>query len=765
MLLRWMFCLLGVLAVSSADEVTQRRSFEISFDSDTFLMDGKPFKYISGSLHYFRVPHQYWKDRLNKIRLLGFNAVSTYVEWSMHELSRGVFNFQGDADLETFIKLAQQMGLFVILRPGPYICAEREFGGYPAWLLSENPNMKMRTSDPSHAFFIEKWFHELFSRLKPLLYGNGGPIIMVQVENEYGSYPKHDKKYLSWLRDLYLSHIGDKAVLFTTDGWNQDMVNRGRIPGVFSTVDFGSIAGKSFSAREEVQKLFAPLRKIQPKGPLVNSEFYTGWLSYWGEPFATVDTANIIRTMRGLIQTNVSFNCYMIQGGTNFGYSSGSGSSDTLKLSLTSYDYDAPINEAGDLTEKYFAIRELLEEYGMRVGDEKEIEALKTKPKGDYGIVEMEPVVSLLQSSIGSEPVETVYPLTMESFNQSYGFIAYTHTVTDPPKDPSVLQVNIRDRALVLLDNVEISVLAYTVINETPLPPTMKSGMNLTLLVENQGRRNFQLLSDVTKGIISNATLDGKILENWSTVSYPLTPEDIKKIEEMATIDSLIDTYEFPVFLTASFTLPPPAQMNNEVRKEDMRGSETKMSEVVTETNAIPAGEQKLEQTVVETSKSRMPEEVKDSENKPQDAIQVENQTPAVPVNSVQMQEEVTEAADLTTTVAPTAGNDAETTSMGVSQARRKREIKSDDFPLDSYLDMTGWGKGLVFINGHNLGRYWHIGPQMTLFVPGVWLLPYPQKNRITILELHYAPHDKTVRFSTQPIFNITGPTVRQIYK
>ncbi|KAF6212146.1 hypothetical protein GE061_012667 [Apolygus lucorum] len=746
MLLRWTLCLsvillLQNLLVSSANEEKRRRSFEISYDNDTFLMDGEPFKYISGSLHYFRVPHQYWKDRLNKIRLLGFNAISTYVEWSTHELNRGEFNFEGDANIEDFIKTAHQMGLFVILRPGPYICAEREFGGYPAWLLSENPNMKMRTSDPSHAFFIEKWFHVLFSRLKPLLYGNGGPIIMVQVENEYGSYPKHDKKYLSWLRDLYLSHVGDKAVLFTTDGWNQDMVNRGRIAGVFSTVDFGS-------TREEVQKLFAPLRRIQPKGPLVNSEFYTGWLSYWGEPYSKVETVNIIRTMRGLIQSNVSFNCYMIQGGTNFGYTSGSGSSDTLKLSLTSYDYDAPINEAGDLTDKYFAMRELLEEYGMRVGDLKEIEALRSKPKGDYGIVEMEPVVSLLQSPIGSEPVTTTYPQTMEFFNQSYGFIAYTHTVTDPPKDPSVLQVNIRDRALVLLDNVEISVLAYTVINETPLPPTMKSGMNLTLLVENQGRRNFQLLSDVTKGVISNATLDGKILENWLTVSYPVTTEDIKKIEEMATIDSLIDTYEFPVFLTATFTLPPPAQKSNEVHVEDVRGSETTMSGVVAETAAPEV--QKPEQPVEEASRSQVPEE------KPEGGVKEKTLTPAVPVDSMQKQEEVTEAVEVSTTIAPVE----ETTVISVTQVRRKRETSGEDYPLDSFLDMTGWGKGLVFINGHNLGRYWHIGPQATLFVPGVWLLPYPQKNRITILELHYAPHDKTVRFSTQPIFNLTEPTV-----
>ncbi|BET00625.1 beta-galactosidase [Nesidiocoris tenuis] len=355
--------------------------------------------------------------------------------------------------------------------------------------------MKLRTSDTSHAFFVSKWFQQLFERISPFLYGNGGPVIMVQVENEYGSYPKHDKKYLNWLRDLYLSYVGDKAVLFTTDGWYQNMVNKGRIPGVFSTVDFGTTT-------EPVLKLFGPLRKVQPNGPLVNSEFYTGWLSYWGDPLSTVDTNNIIRTMRDLIEANVSFNCYMIHGGTNFGFTSGSGSDSILKLDLTSYDYDAPISEAGDLTDKYLAIRDLLKEFNYSVGSDEEIKGLRKSPKGNYGPVVLEPVISLMESPVSTLPVTTEYPQAMETFNQSYGLISYTHVLTDPPKDPSVLQVNVRDRALVLLDNEEISVLAYTVINETPMPSTMKTGMNLTLIVENQGRRNYQLLSDVTKVII-----------------------------------------------------------------------------------------------------------------------------------------------------------------------------------------------------------------------------------------------------------------------
>ncbi|KAL1131552.1 hypothetical protein AAG570_011169 [Ranatra chinensis] len=570
-------------------------------------MDGKTFRYASGEMHYFRVPRQYWRDRLHKMKAAGLNAVSTFTD---------------DWDLVNFIKLAEDEGLYVILRPGPYICAERDFGGYPAWLLTVNPNMKLRTSDPSHTFFIERWFKQLMPRLQPLLYGNGGPVIMVQVENEYGSYPLNDPTYLVWLRDLYRSYVGNAAVLFTTDGPGATYIKRGQIPGVLATIDFGP-------SKTSVNSTFAALRQIQPKGPLVNSEFYAGWLSYWGEDFSTAGIAPVKHTLQDMLHNNVSFNFYMFHGGTNFGFTSGSGSSSVFQPVITSYDYDAPITEAGDLTDKYIAIREVLSShYPAETIDIKNL----TSPKGNYGTVRMSGVVSLMGSPVGMEPVLSEGPVSFEALGQRYGFVAYHTKVVNPPRDPSVLQVNVRDRAIVFLDNKEVSVLQYTVINETPLPPTLTTGQTLTLLVENLGRRNYKMLSDCTKGLISNATIDGVVLKDWTVVGYPLNSADIVRVEDMGTTEGV----KLPAFFTGQF------------------------------------------------------------------------------------------------------------------------KLDKDVEPLDTFLDMSCWGKGVVFINGYNLGRYWHLGPQVTLYVPGVYLRPYPMTNKITLMELHYTHPNMTVTFTEKPFLNKT---------
>uniref|UniRef100_A0A0V0GCY9 Beta-galactosidase n=1 Tax=Triatoma dimidiata TaxID=72491 RepID=A0A0V0GCY9_TRIDM len=606
-------------SISSGQQVVDKgRVFTIDYDTNEFVMDGEPFTYASGELHYFRVPQPYWRDRLRKFRYAGLNAVSTYIEWSLHEPSPNKFVFDGEANISEFIKIAQEEDLFVIIRPGPYICAERDFGGYPAWLLTINPNMKLRTSDPSHTFFIARWFKHLMGKLQPWLYGNGGPIIMVQVENEYGSYPVNDPNYLLWLRDLYRNYIGNAAILFTTDGPSRNFVRRGKIPGILSTIDFGP-------TKTDMDRMYRPMRQVQPKGPLVNSEFYVGWLSYWGEPFRRTEIQPIVETLDKMLNQNISFNLYMFHGGTNFGFTAGSGSSDHFQPDLTSYDYDAPITEAGDLTDKYFAIKNAIKEVYPAGGSS----VKRFTEKGDYGSVDLKPVISLLNSPIGSEPVMSEYPITFEALGQRYGFVAYSTQIINPGRDPSVLQVNVRDRALVLLNDEEVSVLQYTLINETPLPSTLEPGQTLTLLIENLGRRNYQLLSDCTKGLISNATIDGVNLKDWKVIGFPLNPEDITQIEEIADQTENVTNIKLPAFYYGEF----------------------------------------------------------------------------------QIQGKV----------------------------------------LDSFLDMSQWGKGVVFINNYNLGRYWHIGPQFTLYVPGCYLRAYPEKNTITLLELHYIHPDKTVTFVTEP--------------
>ncbi|KAK9498758.1 hypothetical protein O3M35_003322 [Rhynocoris fuscipes] len=482
-----------------------------------------------------------------------------------------------------------------------------------------------------------------------------------------------------WLRDLYRSYVGNAAVLFTTDGPGRNYVTRGKIPGVLSTIDFGPTTS-------DMEKMYRPMRKVQPKGPLINSEFYVGWLSYWGEPFSKTEIEPIVSTLSKFLANNISFNLYMFHGGTNFGFTAGSGSSDHFQADLTSYDYDAPISEAGDLTDKYFAIKDAIKEIYPQGGSG----GVKNfTEKGDYGTIKLEKVISLLKSPIGTAPVMTEFPITFEDLGQRYGFVAYTVAVPNAGKDPSVLQVNVRDRAIVLLDEEEVSVLQYTYINETPLPSTLKARQKLTLLIENLGRRNYQLLSDCTKGLISNATIDGALIKNWNVVGYPLNPEDITKIEKV---------YE---------------------------ENKNKVVEVVQD-------EQKQE------SENGSNDEEEEKINKS------ENGTNLKLVNGK-------EKINLKSEYKYKVGSP--TFFIG------KFQIPEGKKPLDTFLDMSKWGKGVVFINNFNLGRYWHIGPQLTLYVPGCYLRPYPENNTIVLLELHYTHPENTVTFVTKPILDFVPKT------
>lgn len=622
-------CAIGILAVALSSTLqVDGGTIEVDNTNNVFLLDGKPFKYVGGSIHYFRLPNEYWRDRLRRIKLLGFNVVSTYIEWSLHEIEPGVYDFEGDKDFEKFVRTAQEEGLYVLIRPGPYLSSERDFGGFPGWLLNINPNMVVRTMDSAFIYYLERWLTVAFERINPLLYGNGGPILMVQVENEYGNYPINDRKYLTWLGNFMRSQVGEKALLYQTDNFNANALSKSHLPDVLSTVDFGC-SGASMANR------FSALRALQPHGPLVNSEFYTGEIFFWSHPRHYTSVQTVIDTMKLMLNANVSFNLYTVYGGTNFGFRAGGGLA-------TTYYYDIPLTEFGDLTEKYTAIRNLLRQYNWTVGSDEEIANISYVPKGSYGTVSLQPAVSLLDSPVGYQPVSTPYPLHMEAFKQYYGFIAYSHVIKTPLQDPSVLNVFARDRSIVLVDNEPIAQLVYTKTNTTSLPPSVKQGSKLTILVENQGRKYWGLFDDVIKGISGNVTIDGQVLQDWETVNYPMEPDDVKKVETLASSNALAKTIRPPAFYTANFTIPFPPKVNPD----------------------------------------------------------------------------------------------------GTPQA-----------PYQTCLDMTGWGKGFVWINGHNLGRYWYVGPQMTLYVPGVWLKPVPQVNTITIFELHYVNPDLTVNFVPEHIY------------
>merc|ERR1719317_733475 len=265
-------------------------SFTIS--NNTFLRNGSPHRYVSGSMHYFRVPQDMWEDRMKKMRLAGLNTLQTYVEWSSHEPAPGQYVFGGGLNISHYIATAQKLGLDVILRPGPFIDAERDFGGLPSWLLKDGDNIKLRTKDKNFMDRVTVWYGRLFKELNEYLFKNGGPIIMVQVENEYGSYGLQtghcDKEYLAMLRDLVLNNVGPDVLLFSTDGAGSDMVMCGKVPNVYATVDFGCGAN--------VEQAFSTQRLFEPSGPLVNSEYYPGWLDHWQSPHAKVGTDCVVTT-------------------------------------------------------------------------------------------------------------------------------------------------------------------------------------------------------------------------------------------------------------------------------------------------------------------------------------------------------------------------------------------------------------------------------------------------------------------------------------
>uniref|UniRef100_A0A915HFL7 Glycoside hydrolase 35 catalytic domain-containing protein n=1 Tax=Romanomermis culicivorax TaxID=13658 RepID=A0A915HFL7_ROMCU len=309
-----MLTLLALFFLSSfvQQSVQQNRSFVIDYNRDIFLKDGQPYRYISGSMHYFRIPKHYWSDRLLKIRACGLNAVQFYIPWNIHEPRPDEFNFQDENDVVYFLTLCRKYGLDAIVRIGPYTCGEFENGGLPWWLLKfRQPDVRMRRADPRFLYRMSKWYARLMPLLLPLLYKNGGPVISIQIENEYGSRVYCDREYTLYLRDLIRSYVGRDFLLFTVDGAGVDYLKCGVIPDVYPTVDFGC------GSRSDVERAFAAQRAYAAKGPLVNSEFYPGWLDLWGRNHSTGDTGSILDSMEYMYKMGASFNFYMFEENSN----------------------------------------------------------------------------------------------------------------------------------------------------------------------------------------------------------------------------------------------------------------------------------------------------------------------------------------------------------------------------------------------------------------------------------------------------------------
>ncbi|XP_070693908.1 beta-galactosidase-1-like protein [Pempheris klunzingeri] len=501
---------LACLAVSG-NLVSGARSFSIDYKNNCFLKDEKPFRYISGSIHYSRIPRYYWKDRLVKMYMTGLNAIQVYVPWNFHEATQGVHNFTGDRDLEHFLDLANQTGLLVILRPGPYICAEWEMGGLPAWLL-QKPNIILRSADTDYLQAVSNWLAVLLPKMKPWLYVNGGNIITVQVENEYGSYYACDYNYMRHLRTLFRFLLGEDTVLFTTDGNTDKEMTCGALEGLYATVDFGTDTN--------ITEAFKRQRRFEPRGPLVNSEFYTGWLDHWGDPHAVVNAQKVSRVLGEMLTMGANVNMYMFEGGTNFGYWNGADHDTRFRSVVTSYDYDAPLSEAGDPTEKLLAIRDVIKQF-------REIPSgpmPPATPKFAYGFVTLKKVgdiSSLLNTLSPLGPVKCHHPLTFEEIKQYYGYMLYRTTLPRDLSEPTPLisPLNgVHDRAYVSVNGVFQGLLQRDTV--LVMNVTGRQGDTVDILVENMGRVNFGSKINDNKGILSNLILGKDVLTDW--MIYPL---------------------------------------------------------------------------------------------------------------------------------------------------------------------------------------------------------------------------------------------------
>ncbi|MCX6169387.1 MAG: beta-galactosidase [Ignavibacteriales bacterium] len=490
---------------------TPKHTFSLS--TDNFLLDGKPFQMISGEIHPARVPKEYWRHRIQMAKAMGCNTIAAYIFWNYHESSPGKFDFKtGNRDISRFIKIAQDEGMWVLLRPGPYVCAEWDFGGIPPYLL-KIPDIKVRCMDPRYMKAVERYINTFSKIVKPLLITNGGPILMVQIENEYGSYG-NDKNYLEALRNIWLKN-GINVPFYTADGATPYMLEAGNIDGAAIGLDSGSNEND-----------FEQAKKRNPNVPAFSSETYPGWLTHWGEKWARPDTTDLMKEVKFLMDNKKSFNFYVVHGGTNFGFTAGANSgSKGYEPDLTSYDYDAPINEQGSPTPKYFALRDLISKY---VGKLPEI----PKPIQTIEIpgIKMESFSSVWDNLPKS--IWSVQPKPMEAYDQYEGFILYK-TKLIGHKNGKLTITELHDYATIFLNGKYIGKLDRREAEKTiDIPMSDVKDPVLEIFVEAMGRINFaQQLID-RKGITDRVTLNGMALMNWEVCNLSFNSRYIQSIKQ-----------------------------------------------------------------------------------------------------------------------------------------------------------------------------------------------------------------------------------------
>jgi beta-galactosidase len=683
---------------SRAQQPTPPKFSPVTVASGQFMRDGKPYEILSGEIHYARVPRDYWRDRLRKIRAMGLNTIQVYAFWNAHEPQPGVFDFSGNLDVAEFIRTAQQENLNVMMRLGPYACGEWDAGGFPAWLFTD-PSIKVRTTDPKFLEAAGKYLDRMGVELAPFLASKGGPIIGFQIENEYGSYgplaahgmgsdPEATRRaaheYMDEIRKLFV-HAGlGNEMFYTADGTDPDQMMMGQLPGVIAAANFGPGEAKSSIAK---------LKGVRPNQPVMIGEYWDGWFDAWGEDHRVTDTAQQLADVKWFLDNNYSFNLYMVHGGTTPGYMNGanfdSGPDGHYAPETTSYDYDAPIDEAGHPTKKYFAFRDAIAKHtGIAPPDVPPNLPIVAIPNFQLG--ENAPLAKNL-----GEPLSVKMPIPMEEVEQipPYGFILYRTVIhgvgrnsglrppdesemdagnsgerssrlgandssnsksgegTDLPSSTSGDSVHIgadgalipakrglwgkdqlafndlRDYAAVYVNGKFIGSADRRVKQNTLDFNLTEDPATLDILVENSGRVNFgQHLPDGYSGITKSVTLNGLVLPNWKIYRLPMTS---------------------------------PAEIS----------SRSKGITPVAEKDASPI-----------TGWSK---------HKPE----------------------------------------------GPSFYRGHFTI---DSPADTFLDVSAIQKGVVWVNGHNAGRAWYIGPTRSLYIPAPWLVR--GENEVVVFDIYPYP-------------------------
>ena len=561
---------------------------------DKFYLDGEPFKIISGAIHYFRVVPEYWRDRLEKLKAMGCNCVETYIPWNFHEPEKGRFLWSGMHDVEKFISTAEELGLYVIIRPSPYICAEWEFGGLPAWLLAE-PGIKLRCCSSPYLDYVEAYYKELMPRLVPHQLEQGGKIILMQIENEYG-YFGNDTGYLEFLADT-MRQLGITVPFVTSDGPYSKGFIAGQLPGALATGNFGSAGQWQFSQMKKMG--------VENK-PLMNMEFWCGWFDAWGNKKKKTSSLALNKMDLDYILKHGNVNFYMFHGGTNFGFMNGGNYYGKLTPDTTSYDYDAPLSEDGSITPKYQAFKEIISKYRKIP----EVQFTTEIKKKSYGKIKWSQTADLFENlEIISSPVCSLYPLTMEEAGQNTGYIVYRSRLKDWEEAGEIIFEQCADRVQTFADGKKLftafdkeicsegkGIWPITFREGKKWKVSSKKGAVLDFLIENMGRVNFgHSLEDQRKGIGKGVLINGWRHFGWEIYRLPLDETQIPVLKDKGRWQKECSTQN-PAFFKFDFEI---------------------------------------------------------------------------------------------------------------------------DEACDTFLDFDGWGKGCVWVNGFNIGRFWEKGPQKRLYIPG----------------------------------------------